>query len=457
MTTYSLRIRLLIAWAVFIAIALQIAGFGLHVLFERAITRRTQTELEADLRQLRRGMEVGPDGTIRIAREPTDPQFDIHFGGRYWQIDEGGTVLVRSRSLEGATLPLPAVNGSEPTGPTSKLGGPDGQHLLGVIRMHEVAGSDGNAAQKRTLRIVTAVDAAEIEQDTAKFANDLFMSLLLLAVLLMLGAWLHVSYVLRPFEQVRSKVAEVRAGRRNTLEGAFPDEVMPLVLETNELLASQERAMRVARERAADLAHGLNTPLAIMAAHARTLARKGEPDLANEIERQVESMRRHVERELARTRARGKARAGHRRSDVAELTRQLVRAIQSLPRDTEIVWQHDSPETLHVSIDADDFNNILGNLVENAHKWAHTQIAIRIEPLDHGVRLVIEDDGPGIPGDEIDRVLKRGERADVSVGGTGLGLAIVSDLVELYGGSISLGRSALGGLRVCVDLPVERV
>jgi signal transduction histidine kinase len=445
----SLRLRLLVVWAVFIALALQVAGIGLRVLFERSITRRTQVELEADLRQLRRGMEVSADGAIQIAREPTDPQFDILFGGRYWQIDENEKPILRSRSLGDASLDIPDRLTSEFE--TTWLPGPEKQRLFAVIRTHDAPVPPGST--RRLLTIVTAVDAAEIAEDTNKFSNDLFNSLLGLALLLLAGAWAHVTIGLMPLRALSAKVAAVREGRAQRIDGVFPEEVMPLVSETNGLLDAQEQALQAARARAGDLAHGLKTPLAVMAAKSRFLRRNGETDVADEIDRQIETMRHHVERELARARARGAYAVGQVKVDVSRLLHEIVPVIDALPREKTLLWTLNVPDTLLHNVDADDFNNIAGNLLENAGKWAQSRVSVTIARVPGGVDLMVEDDGPGIPQDEIERVLRRGERADTSVAGSGLGLAIVHDLVELYRGHLLLARSTFGGLRARVFLP----
>ncbi|MEQ1717673.1 MAG: ATP-binding protein [Hyphomicrobium sp.] len=451
MTRISLRLRLLFVWAIFIAVTLQVAGIGLRVLFERAITRRTQVELEADLRQLRRGMVVSETGAIRIAREPTDPQFDIVLGGRYWQIAENGKVILRSRSLEDAELPVPGAARVVTENTSTWLVGPQKEKLFAVVRKHILEPAEGR--ERRELVIVTALDAAEISEDTGKFSSDLFKSLMWLALLLMVGAWAHVTVGLRPLKSLSAKVASVRAGRARRLDGDFPDEVMPLVAETNGLLDAQEEALQEARARAGDLAHGLKTPLAIMAANARTLRRQGSDAGADEIDRQVEAMHRHVERELARARARGAHRLGLAPVDIATLLHNLVPVIDILPRDNALAWTIDVPDELMFGVDADDFNNMAGNLLENAGKWALSRIRVAAEVLPGGVTMVVEDDGPGIPGDQRQRVLRRGERADTSVAGSGLGLAIVSDLVATYGGTFTLSQSILGGLQAVVFLP----
>ncbi|MEQ1577051.1 MAG: sensor histidine kinase [Hyphomicrobium sp.] len=447
----SLRIRLLIVWAVFIALTLTLTDFGLRFLFERSITRRTHSELEADLRQVRRGMETRPGGEIVIVREPTDPQFDMIFGGRYWQVAEGDKILVRSASLGGISLPAPSGRDSAGLDATHTLTGPQDQRLFAVVRKVEVF--DPEADKVRALTITAAVDVAEIGEDTNMFNADLHAGLGVLAAFLLLGSWAHVAIGLQPLELLRERLAAVRAGQSRTIEGIYPDEVMPLVDETNALLAAQEEQLRAARDRAGDLAHGLKTPLAVMLTKSRQLKHNGQEGIATEIDRQISDMNRHVERELARVRTRGASVTEHRRADVAALTEALVSIIQGLPRGQNLEWRCDLPARLDLAVDAEDFNTMAGNLLENAQKWAQSQISVTARKSSEGAELIVEDDGPGIPDGDIARVLQRGERADETVSGSGLGLAIVSDTVALYKGSLVLSRSGLGGLKALVSLP----
>jgi signal transduction histidine kinase len=450
-TANSLRLRLLFAWAVFILLLLQVAGVGLRVLFERSITRRTHLELAADLRQIKRGMEISNDGAVQIVRKPTDPQFDIVFGGRYWQVTDAGRVLVRSPSLkdERVTLPARATSGNA-SGPIW-LAGPQKQRLYAISE--DFAVPDARSGGTRHLQVLTAVDASEIAEDTNKFSSDLYTSLATLAALLFAGAFAHVTIGLRPLEDLRSRLASVRQGRTKQIEGAFPSEIMPLVIETNELLAAQHAAIISARQRASDLAHGLNTPLAVMNAKNRQLRRVGQDEIADEIDKQIEAMRRHVERELARARARGASRTDFTQINVAALLETMISALQMLPRGQVINWTIDLPPRCDAFVDADDFNNMIGNLLENAEKWAANRIDISAARQDAACKIRIEDDGPGIEDEDIPRMLRRGERADTSKRGTGLGLAIVCDLVELYGGQLTLSRSTLGGLKAELLLP----
>lgn len=447
----SLRVRLLIAWAVFIALTLTLTDFGLRLLFERSVLRRTHSELDADLRQVRRGMETRPGGEIVIVRDPTDPQFDIVFGGRYWQVAEGDKRLAHSASLGGVALPAPKAGDDANLEAAHWLAGPQGQKLLAVVRVMSL--QDPEHGTMRTLMFTAAVDEAEIAEDTSRFDSDLHAGLLVLAHFLLIGSWWHVAIGLRPLQRLRERLTAVREGRSTVIDGIYPDEIMPLVRETNELLEAQEVQLRLARDRAGDLAHGLKTPLAVMSVKSRQLKNIGLEAVAIEIDHQVQAMNRHVERELARARTRGASQTEHGRVDVAELADNLVSIMQSLPREQELQWYCDLPSRLDLTVDREDFNTLAGNLLENAHKWAASQISVVMRRSARQVEFIVEDDGPGIADGDLERVLRRGERADETVNGSGLGLAIVSDTVELYHGSLVLSRSSLGGLRAVAALP----
>lgn len=449
MKTRSLRFRLIVAWAVFIVVSLQLAGIGLRVMFERAIMRRTLVELTADARQLVKGTERDGEGRLHIAREPTDPQFDILNGGRYWQVRASDGQVIRSRSLQDFVLdyrmPL-----SEDTQSTAWLIGPEKQLLFALVR--RVTLQAPNLAPIDAMYIA-AVDTAEIGDETSKYSSDLFYSITALTALFIIGAWIHVAIGLRPLERLRSSVASVRAGATRQIEGEFPEEIDPLVAETNALLDAQAAALSKARARASDLAHGLKTPLAVIGAKSRQLRRDGAHAVAGDLDRQVETMRRHIDREMARARARGAWAANRVRIDACELLDILVTAMRSLPKGERLEWQLDWPERLDIAVDPDDFNNMVGNLADNAVKWASSKVRVSAFGSGGKVAVVVEDDGPGVADSDLERVTLRGERADTMVQGSGLGLAIVSDLVELYGGELKLSRSVLGGLRSMVFLP----
>lgn len=447
----SLSVRLIAVWAVFLVITLEAASLGLQTLFERSITRRTLSELTLDLSLLAQALQRDANGAVSLATAPTDPLFAVAFSGRYWQVLESGKAILRSPSLWDFSLTLDGSVTPTVEQTFVRLKGPDEQNLFGMTRI--VALNDVN---KAPLTIIAAVDYAEIENAKRRFSDDLLIGLIGLASLLMLAASAHVIIGLKPLKDIHARLARVRNGDIRRLEGSFPTEVMPLVIETNALLDAQDKALEAARTRASNLAHGLKTPLAVMAAQSRILRRRGDHELASQIDTQLESMRRHVEREVARSRARGASATHHLRIDTAVAIMHLVGAISILPKGQQVRWEMALTSPLMLGVDQADFNEMMGNLIDNAQKWARSKIRLHSRIVNGQAIFVVEDDGPGVPSSEIHRILQWGERADTSVPGSGLGLAITYDLVGIYDGRMDIGRSQLGGLAAVVTLPLSR-
>jgi signal transduction histidine kinase len=271
-------------------------------------------------------------------------------------------------------------------------------------------------------------------------------------VVMSAGAGL-VSAALVPFRRLRVRLVEIREGRNQKITGSFPSEIQPLVDDLNSLLAQRERAVRSAQAKAGDLAHGLKTPLAIIAQEAERVQRKGELELADTLGQQVERMRQQIEYHLAQARAAGSGKLPGVRSSLRTSADRLVRTLQRLYADRGISFRIDVAEDHFVQVEQEDLEEMLGNLLDNACKWGKSEVALSSQPKDDKILIVVEDNSTGISEAMRNAVLERGVRADETTPGSGLGLAIVKELIELYGGSIWLGDSASGGLKVSVLLP----
>ena len=275
---------------------------------------------------------------------------------------------------------------------------------------------------------------------------------LVCALVIMSAGAILVSSALIPFRRLRSRLIEVRDGRSATIAGSYPSEVQPLVDDLNNLLEERERAVRRAQAKAGDLAHGLKTPLAIMAQEAERARREGHAESASILLQQVDRMHRQIEYHLARARA-GAGNTPGARSSVRDCADALTRTLRHLYADRRLSFQIDAPEEHFVRVQREDLEEILGNVLDNACKWGKSQVALSSFSKETEILIVIEDDSSGITPSLRDSVFKRGVRVDETTPGWGLGLAIVRELVELYGGSISLGDSATGGLKVTLALP----
>ncbi|MEJ1157202.1 HAMP domain-containing sensor histidine kinase [Prosthecomicrobium sp. N25] len=446
MTRGSLRLRLILSAAVSTVIAVAAAGVALVVLAERHVERRLVQEVTAHLDQLTALLRVGESGPI-VIDDLADPRFTRPLSGLYWQIVENGEAKARSRSLWDQVLPIPPEN--QPQNVPMTVDGPGDQVLLGLERRVSMAAEAGS--DLRHFRLFVAEDKSEIDGLVRTFALEASAFLFALIAFLTLAGWLTITIGLKPLEGLRDLVLEVRGGRARRLDGDFPDEVAPLVGELNGLIAAQEQALERARARAGDLAHGLKTPLAVLATESRSLRERGEMGSAEAIDAEITGMSRFVERELARSRA--AALPYLQRLDLSRALDRMVGAMQRLPRGDEIDWLVEVPPGLSVAVHAEDANEILGNLLDNARKWAKSRIEVTAGLAGDKVRLVVADDGPGVPEERRESVLMRGIRLDESVQGSGLGLSIVDDLVVSYGGRLTLSETAGGGLTAEVLLP----
>ena len=278
------------------------------------------------------------------------------------------------------------------------------------------------------------------------------LTLLAGAVCLAAGV-LQVRRGLAPVDNLRSRLAGVHQGQEERVDGEYPGEIQPLVSDLNALLEHREHAVRRAVAKAGDLAHGLKTPLAILAQEAERAGAAGQADLADAIRQQVDRMRRQVDYHLAHARAAASGAAPGARCSVRDSAEGLTRALLRLHVERGIAIDVDMPPGLSVRVQREDLDEMLGNLLDNACKWGRSRVTIGASATDTGVEITVDDDGNGLAERMRDAVLQRGVRADEAAPGSGLGLAIVRDLAEVYGGSISLHASPEGGLRARLRLP----
>jgi signal transduction histidine kinase len=444
----SLRLRLILGGMAAILLALTVAGGGLVSLFKRHVARTVADDLELHLNQLLAALEVTPEGRIALANEPRDPRFATPLSGLYWQVSDDRGGVLRSRSLWDATLPV---------APDAIAPGEEHLHVLKEFEFGEVLAAERSVmltanGMKTPVRAVVAASLANVSKAASSFTRDLFVALAILGFVLTAATILQVSLGLRPLGALKRGVADVRAGRADHLDTEAPSEVRPLVEELNALIDAQKREIERSRGRAADLAHGLKTPLAALSADANRLREKGEKSIADDIEGVASAMGRHVDRELARARVRGGAVRGFAPSTPLEpLTASLVSTLRRTPNGESVIFETRIPPALAIPMDRQDLAEVLGNLLENAARHAKSRVLVSAE-AGNGFALRVEDDGPGLAEAERQRVVERGVRLDERVGGAGLGLAIVQDVLEAYGWDLSLDSSPeLGGLRAAIS------
>ena len=440
----SLRFRLAIGAVVAIGLSLAIVWVALSRLFTDYVVNQYLTEMTM-LSDSLAASAVITGGRVSLTAVPSDPRLNLPAGGRYWALEANGKILERSRSLWDTTI---SDKDMKPSGYGSFLEGigPDGQAML-VLAQDTVLGEGPGATR---FCIYTAFPRAELDAALAGFHKQLLQMLLVTAALLAIAATIQTVVGLSPLDRLRRKVIEIRKGDLARLADEGPSEVRPLVREIDLLLAEREEAIERARSRASDLAHGLKTPLTVIS----QLAESMERGAAEMTLRQVDLIRQRADRQLQA------ARLGVERmltSDVGELVGKLVQVLKPARHDQVLDWQLDIKGEVRIAADPADIAEALGNVLDNAAKWARSRIGITITRDGGDVVVKIADDGPGIPPDQQAMALRRGSHGEHANGGSGLGLAITADIAEAYGATLTLGRAALGGLDVTVRLPVESV
>lgn len=440
----SLAGRIIQSAVVWLALGLVAGGLMLSFLFENAVKRSFDLRLEMLLDHLIGAAEQGPEGMVSLYRSMMDPRFDRPYSGWYWQIAAEGETPFRSRSLWDEELETD-FSVSLPQEEYTTMMGPDEQILRVVGRDVRLPGSE------RPHRFMVAADMTEVQQEISGFNQRLVIWLIVLGAVLIITMTIQVRYGLQPLRRTSKALSAIRSGERQRLEGAFPKEIMPLVREVNALLDHNEAVVERAQKHVGNLAHALKTPLTVLANDAH---KEGGP-LAAQVTRQVDIMRRHVDHHLTRARAAARGTVIGIRADVMPSVRDLVRVMERIYADRGLTFEvvEENPG-LAFRGDRQDLDEILGNVLDNAGKWAKHHVRVTVSAADGSwFHVVVEDDGPGIAEKDWETVFARGQRMDESVPGSGLGLGIVRDLTELCGGDAALGRAALGGLKVTIRLP----
>jgi signal transduction histidine kinase len=278
-------------------------------------------------------------------------------------------------------------------------------------------------------------------------------ALVVFATVCLVGGLSMVRHGLSPFNELRERLAAVRDGRARRVDGRYPTEVQPVVDDLNALLELRDQTVKRAIAKAGDLAHALKTPLAVLAHEAEVADGAGQAELAAVMRQQIERMRRQMDYHLAHARAAASGAAPGTHCSVRASSEGLARTLLRLHADRGLAIDVEVDPAQVVRVEREDLDEMLGNLLGNACKWARSRIVIAAAPAGATMVLTVDDDGPGLEASMQEAVLQRGVRADEAAPGSGLGLAIVRDLAELYGGSIALSRSPQGGLRARLRLP----
>jgi signal transduction histidine kinase len=422
--------------AVLVVIGLAFAQLTLW-LFEAGLQRYLEVGLRKESENLLVALGRGPDG-LQLDERRISAAYQRPFSGYYFRIDfEQGSW--RSRSLWDLDMPKPAKPGLEDT----HVLGPEGQQLLALRADYRRLGQD--------ISISVAQDYSPVRQGFQRMQQiGLGMGLIALVLVLVLQR-ITVTRSLRPLERARQQIAQLQQGQRSQLDAEVPSELQPLVDQVNHLLAHTEDSLRRSRNALGNLGHALKTPMAVLLSLASSERLRDLPDVRTQMREQLEQIQQRLERELNRARLAGDALPGAQFDCDAELPSLL--ATLGMIHGEGLLLESDTPAGLLLPWDREDLLELLGNLLDNACKWADSEVRLGIATSASGYQLWVDDDGPGIPEEKRVHVLERGSRLDEQVNGHGLGLGIVRDIVDAWGGTIALQESPQGGLRVSIELP----
>lgn len=457
MRANSLALRLFVSATAWAVVILVITGIVLSSLYRQAVERAFDRRLGVYLRTL--VADVASPEEAANEKFPSslgEPLFELPLSGWYWQVtrtDPGKNEVRASRSLWDGGLPH-LQDLRVPAGPSGSregyVSGPEDQRLRLVERNIDL-GDEGHYL------VAVAGDAAEITEETRSFDQALIVTFSILAAVLLLTTMFQVRFGLAPLKRITDSLAAIRSGSAERLAGKFPEEIAPLARETNALIEANKEIVERARTHVGNLAHALKTPLSVMVNEATA---RGNDPFALKVKEQADIMRDQVARHLERARLAARLTVVGSITEVEPVVTALARTMEKIHRDKNIAIEVRADAQARFRGERPDLEEMLGNLVDNACKWASARVGIEVvrerpDPASavEVVRIVVDDDGRGLSPTEREQVAKRGRRLDETKPGSGLGLSIVVELSALYGGGLTLGTAPLGGLRAELVLP----
>jgi signal transduction histidine kinase len=448
----SLAFRLFASAAAWTLIVLPATAILLVSLYRTAVERNFDARLNVYLTSLVAATTAGGAAHPTEPANLGEPVFTIPFSGWYWQIkslDGAPRPVLVSDSLLDQQLRLPSQN-AIPRDKTltrrAYADGPERQRLRIVEREIRPAG-----ARSTPYSYAVAGDAAEIERDLSEFTHLLIAALGVLGLGLLIATFFQVRFGLRPLRAIRQNLAEIRSGEAEKLAGELPEEIRPLQQELNALMQSNREIVDRARTHVGNLAHALKTPLSVISNEARV--HKGP--LSDKVLEQAEIMRTQITHHLDRARVAARSSVIGDLTDVDQVLQALKRTLDRIYGERGLDLVVAASAGLKFQGEKQDFEEMVGNLLDNACKWARSRVKADAKRADGAAHftVTVDDDGPGLTKAELGKGVKRGQRLDESKPGSGLGLSIVADLAHLYKGRFELEPSPEGGLRARLELP----
>jgi signal transduction histidine kinase len=458
-TRGSIARRMLVAAAIWSVVVLVAAGWSLAMLYKSEAEQRIDDDIDATIITLTSAIDTDPaTGAVSYNNSPVpkDERFNRVYSGWYWAFigldlqnktyaplaDGESQSLFRAKPKIPPKLISTAIAQPNEAAHGDSIGPNEGALRIGVraVKLPDRASP---------ILIYVGIDRAAVNRSVGRFTLVMGTALALLALGLVVGVLVLIRYGLRPLHEIEDKLADVRAGRRDLLDGEYPRELSPVVKEINTLISHNRKVVERARTHVGNLAHALKTPLAVLLNESRG----GSDKMSELVRRQAEGMSSNVQHYLKRAQAAAQAEVLGARTDMREPVEGIARMLERLHRDKNLAIDVDIDGRAVFRGERGDLDELVGNLLENAAKWCKSRVKVKVSRLDDGVELIVDDDGPGLAAEHRAQALERGKRLDEKAPGTGLGLSIVTELADIYGGRFYLEDSPMGGLRARLDLP----
>jgi signal transduction histidine kinase len=438
----SLALRITVFSGAWILVTLVITALLLVYFYFDHSAQHYDEHVAMHMEELLEASVYRPDGQFFLAYNPSDPRYHDLDSGWYWEARQAGATLARSPSLGSNRLDLGAIEPSTELSIHELTGPGDVMLRVHMLKVENNAGAE-------PLVLLASAPMTGVKDDVVSFSNHVFISFSVLGAGLLLAVLLQVRVALQPLKAISSGIADIRAGSAHKLDDTHLTDVQPLVDELNNLLEHNAVLLKRARNRLGDLAHSVKNPLTVIKNEARNM----QPAQRDLIIQQTKDISRNVDHYLTRARTFGTEKVLGARCEVKPVVADLVYAMQRLYQDRELEFDISGLQACRFRGEGQDLEEMLGNLLDNACKWATRHVVVCCRSGHELLELTVEDDGPGIPDDEMVRVMQRGHKLDESKPGHGQGLGIVKDIADLYGGSLKLRRSRCGGLLAELFLP----
>ncbi|OLQ90203.1 histidine kinase [Vibrio panuliri] len=433
----SLKSRLVLAAIVWLTAMIIAAGVMVPSQVYQYMVADTKSQLSIYMDEITGNLEVDKNGQLTLSTQLSDPRFSQPYSGLYWSASTADS-QIRSRSLWDRTIDFNKKK--------KQAMGAKQEPLI------YIESSLYFPEYNKPISILVGIDEQPIEDTVAALMGELWIILALLYFGVLAVILIQIAWSLSPLTKMHRELSQLRQGERTALGDDYPRDIAPVVLDLNALLFHYQELLERARHHAGNLSHALKTPLSVLKNEIQHLP----PESQQQLREPVDQIQGQIDYHLGRARMAGSMNILSVKASPAERIDAISMAFDKVYAEREVTLINEIDSELEVSVEQTDLDEMVGNLLENGYKWANSIIRVYAETIDdNNVNIIIEDDGPGIPEDQLEHVIKRGVRLDETTPGTGLGLNIVNEMAHSYRGALSLQRSSMGGLKATLTMKIS--